>query len=132
MLTFVRDPKFFQGSFVPSTGSTPLKRIYLRIMDYVQEVLLEDWSEIPPPDFSKAIVGSVEELNRFLLLVVLTLTSRATLRIELEGLLGSLKGDSDRIKKDLQIVPAIRSGLAYMCRCIDCAARPKNVHVTTV
>ena len=73
-------------------------------MDYVRDVLSEDWSEIPLPDFSKAAMGDIVELDRFLLLVTLVFTSKAALRMEFEGLLSNFKEDSDRIKGELQMV----------------------------
>lgn len=96
-----------------------LKKVYLCIMEYVRDVLSEDWSEIPLPDFSRAMLGEVRELNRFLLLLALAFTSKTVLRMEFEGLLGNLRGDSHCIRDELQQVAGITAWitLIQVCRC---------------
>lgn len=110
-----RDPHFFEKVFASPAvndivNSLLLKRIYLRIMDYVRDVLCEDWSEIPLPDFSKAAMGDVEELNRFFSLVILALKSKAALRMEFEGLLGDAQDDGDYIANEIKrVASAVRA-----------------------
>lgn len=133
----LRDPNFFEAVFASAAGmdvvnSLLLKRVYLRIMDYVREVLCEDWSEIPLPDFSKAVMGDVEELNRFLSLIILVSTSKAALRMEFEGLLGDIQGDGDYISNELKrVAGARRTKIIDVCRYAYFAANWSNVHITT-
>lgn len=70
--------------------SRALKRIYLKIIEYAREVLEEDWSELPLPDFAGISANYPKAVEGFApWLIILALTNR-DLAIQYEGMLATL------------------------------------------